>query len=100
MLDRASVTQIEADRIVKLDIRSGVIPLASVGLEARGLSAVIGEASGPEILLVMDGPSRRESVMSRTVMATVEAPTRSVGMVTFWQAANSGPQRWPFFATG
>lgn len=100
MLDRASLPQIKADRIVKLDIRSGVIPLASVGLDPSGLGAVIGDPSGPEILLVMDGPSRRESVMTRTVMASTEERTESVGMVTFWQVADSGAAAFALLRDG
>ncbi|NNG98297.1 hypothetical protein [Gordonia araii] len=99
-LDKTGIAEVHRTGIVKLDIRSGEIPLASVGLERALLGATIGDPSGEELLLVMDGPSRREAVMTRTVMATVEAPTGSVGMVSFWQTAETGSAAFALLREG
>ncbi|GAB10220.1 hypothetical protein GOARA_053_00470 [Gordonia araii NBRC 100433] len=99
-LDDAGIAEIHRTGIIKLDIRSGEIPLASVGLERSLLGPTIGDPSGSDMLLVLDGPTAREKVVSSTVTASVDELMRCVGVVTFWRVAETRAEAFNILREG
>ncbi|GAB10221.1 hypothetical protein GOARA_053_00480 [Gordonia araii NBRC 100433] len=107
-MNNSRIAEIHRTGIIKLDIRSGEIPLASVGLERSLLGPTIGDPSGSDMLLVLDGPTGREKVFSSTATASVDELMRCVGVVTFWRVAETraeaflvlreGVDQWGFSA--